>query len=107
MGHALAAQTETPPGVGPRWNLQYQRLVQAGDAGFTAGNGGEYINRYVNVQVISFALKGFIGQDVHEQIQISSRPIVVTRLTLTRQANTRTGADARWNNSLDAMPINF
>jgi hypothetical protein len=60
-GHPLTAQTETPPGVGARWNFQYQWSLQRGDSGFTTGNGGKDIDWHVNVQVISFALEGFIG----------------------------------------------
>ena len=49
VGHAFAAQAETPPGIGPGGNLKYQHLLQGGDVNFTAGNGGKDIDRHVNV----------------------------------------------------------
>jgi len=49
-------------------NFQYKRSLQGGDADFPTGNGGEDIDRQVNVQVISFALEGVIGQYVDDQI---------------------------------------
>ena len=68
MGHPLAAQAETSPGVGPGWNLQYHRPLHGGDVGFAASNSGKYIDRRLQVQVISFTLEGVIGQYVDDQI---------------------------------------
>jgi hypothetical protein len=60
-------------------NLQDQWPVQGGNADFTTGNGGEDIDLHLHMQVIPFTLKGFIGQDMHDQKQISGRPPLAGR----------------------------
>ena len=87
MGHALAAQAETLSGIGAGRDRQDERLFQGGDADFATGNGGKNINRHIHVQVIASALEGFIGQDVHDQIQVSSRRLVLARLAFACQAD--------------------
>jgi hypothetical protein len=57
VGHPFSAQAETPPGVGAGRDRQDQRPLRGGNADFTAGNGGEDIDRRLEMQVVPFALE--------------------------------------------------
>ena len=87
VGHALAAQTETPPGVGAGGIFNISGRSRVGMWVSPPAMAVKISTGTSMCKSSPVALEGVIGQDVHDQIQISSRPTVVARLPLTCQAN--------------------